>query len=596
MPTPPTAHRRLLAWVAEFAALTRPAAVVWCDGSDAERAALLAGLEHSGAAIRLRRPGSWLFRSHPSDVARIEERTFIACRREKDAGPTNRWADPETLKATMRGLFAGCMQGRTLYVVPFAMAPAGSPLERIGVELTDSPYVVVNMGLMARVGTPVLEHLGDDGDFIPCLHSVGAPLAPGAVDVAWPCAPLERKYIAHFPEDCAVWSFGSGYGGNALLGKKCLALRLASVLARDEGWMAEHMLILALTSPAGRTYHMAAAFPSACGKTNLAMLRPTLPGWTVRCLGDDIAWMRVGEDGRLWAVNPEHGFFGVAPGTSTTTNPAAMATISADTIFTNVALTDDDDVWWEGLGPAPAHLIDWQGQDWTPGCGRVAAHGNARFTVSAERCPVLDARWQDPAGVPIDAILFGGRRPRTIPLVCEALNWAEGVALGSAIGSETTAAALGAQGVLRRDPFAMLPFCGYHMADYCAHWLTMGQRLGTQAPRLYTVNWFRKTTDGRWLWPGFGDNARVLAWIVARLEGSATGVHTAVGILPAPGELEVTGLDLAPDDLATLTRLDGPGWRDELVAMTEFHASLGEKLPSELVATVARMQAALPAD
>jgi phosphoenolpyruvate carboxykinase (GTP) len=592
----PTAHAGLLAWVDEITALVQPQAVRWCDGSVAERDQLLAMMEASGAAIRLSRPGSWLFRSHPSDVARVEDRTVIACRSRDDAGPTNNWCDPEQLRATMRGLFAGCMAGRTLYVVPFAMAPEGSPLEIIGVELTDSPYVVVSMGLMARMGRAVLDRLGGDGAFVPCLHSLGAPLAEGASDSAWPCAPMERKYIAHFPEDRTVWSFGSGYGGNALLGKKCLALRLGSWLAREQGWMAEHMLILALTAPSGKTYHIAAAFPSACGKTNLAMLRPTLPGWTVRCLGDDIAWMRIGADGRLWAVNPEHGFFGVAPGTSPATNPAAMATIGRDTLFTNVALTPDGDVWWEGLGPAPATAIDWQGQPWQPGCGRVAAHGNARFTVAAGQCPVIDPRWQDPQGVPIDVILFGGRRPGIVPLVTEALSWEHGVTLGSAIGSETTAATIGQAGLLRRDPFAMLPFCGYHMGDYCQHWLDMGARLGAKAPRIFSVNWFRKDAAGRWLWPGFGDNCRVLAWIAARLEGTAVGRTTPLGILPAAGELNLDGLALAPGDLDQLIGIDRAGWLGELAAIDTFHGRLAPRLPAALTAEVARMRAGLAAD
>ena len=596
MPDAPTTHSRLLAWVAEITALTQPDAVQWCTGTRAERDALLAMMERSGSATKLTRPGSWLFRSHPSDVARIEDRTVIACHHRDDAGPTNNWCDPEQLRATMHGLFAGCMRGRTLYVVPFAMAPAGSPLEQIGIEITDSPYVVVSMGMMSRMGSAVLADLGVDGAFIPCLHSLGAPLEKGEVDVAWPCAPMEKKYIAHFPEDRTVWSFGSGYGGNALLGKKCLALRLGSWMAREQGWMAEHMLILALTSPGGNTYHIAAAFPSACGKTNLAMLRPTLPGWTVRCLGDDIAWMHIGADGRLWAVNPEHGFFGVAPGTSLATNPAAMATIASDTLFTNVALTPDGDVWWEGMGPAPANALDWQGQPWQPGCGRVAAHGNSRFTVAAERCPVIDPHWQDPQGVPIDVILFGGRRPGVIPLVTEALDWEHGVTLGSAIGSETTAATIGQSGLLRRDPFAMLPFCGYHMGDYCQHWLDMGARMGAKAPRIFSVNWFRKDAGGRWLWPGFGDNSRVLAWIAARLDGSATGRSTPIGILPAPGELDLAGLAVPAADLEQLISLDAAGWRSELDAIDAFHSRLAPRLPAALTAQVARMRAGLAGD
>ncbi len=587
---PPTSHARLLTWVAEVVALCRPAAVQWCDGSIEEFRALTALMVANGTLIALdpaKRPGSFLARTHPSDVARVEERTFICSARREDAGPTNNWAEPQAMLTTLRGLFAGAMAGRTLYVVPFCMAPIGSPVAKIGIELTDSPYVAASMRLMTRMGVAALKALGADGAFIPCLHSVGAPLAPGQRDVAWPCeADPARKYIVHFPDQPAIWSYGSGYGGNALLGKKCLALRIASRMARDEGWMAEHMLILHLTSPAGQDHYLTAAFPSACGKTNLAMLEPALPGWTVRCLGDDIAWLHIGADGRLRAVNPEAGFFGVLPGTSARSNPAAIATIARDTIFTNVALTADGDVWWEGLSETPPEgLTDWQGRAWSATSATSAtpaAHPNARFTVAAARCPVIDQRWDDPAGVPISAILFGGRRPGVIPLVNQAFSWEHGVFLGATTGSETTSATLGRTGVLRRDPFAMLPFCGYHMGDYLGHWLEMGERLGALAPKIFFVNWFRKGADGRYLWPGFGENMRVLKWITDCVAGAGVSQPSAIGLLPTPGSLDTDGLGLTPSALHELFDVDVAGWKREVTLIAEFFRSLGERLPGRL--------------
>ncbi len=584
-------NKKLLAWVEETRMMCQPDDVVWCDGSKDEYDRMMNILVEAKLAIKLNesnRPNSYHFRSDPSDVARVEDRTYIASQKKEDAGPTNNWIDPVELKTIMKALFSGCMTGRTMYVVPFSMGPVGSPISKIGFEITDSPYVVVNMHIMTRAGTKILDILGEDDDFIPCLHSVGKPLAEGETDEGkWPCAPIEKKYVAHFPEENLIWSFGSGYGGNALLGKKCLALRIASAMCRREGWMAEHMLILRLTSPEGKRYHIAAAFPSACGKTNLAMLRPTIDGWKCECVGDDIAWMKQGKDGRLYAINPEAGFFGVAPGTSYSSNPMAMDSIKSNAIFTNCVVDDDNNVWWEGMETDCNHGIDWKGREWTPESGEKGAHPNARFTASASQCPVICEDWENPEGVPIDIFIFGGRRANVMPLVHQSFNWDHGVFLGATAASEPTAAAIDVKAKLRRDPMAMLPFCGYNIGDYWQHWFEMGDKLRDKAPSIFYVNWFRKNDNGECLWPGYGDNSRVLKWMCERIDGKASAVQTPIGLMPSSEELDLSGLDIAKGSVEELLKVDVEAFKAELDDLDEFMGKVGEFLPERMKRQIA---------
>ena len=588
-------NEKLNTWIKEVADMCQPDSIYWCNGTKEEYDRMMAKMIAGGSATVLeKRPNSFLFRSDPSDVARVEDRTYISTSSRDEAGPTNNWVAPAELKETMKGLYQGCMKGRTMYVIPFSMGPIGSPIAKIGIEISDSPYVVCNMHIMTRVSSRVLDLLDAGEDFIPCLHSIGAPLAEGQKDVQWPCAPIESKYISHFPEENLVWSFGSGYGGNALLGKKCLALRIASAMAKREGWMAEHMLILRLTNPEGKQYHIAAAFPSACGKTNLAMMRPTIPGWKCECIGDDIAWMKIGPDGRLYAINPENGFFGVAPGTSYDTNPMAMETVRENVIFTNCALTDDGDVWWEGMtDEVPSHLIDWKGRDWTPDSRVEAAHPNARFTALASQCPVICKDWENPAGVPIDIFIFGGRRSSVVPLVYEAHNWDHGIFLGATAASETTSANIGAVGNLRRDPFAMTPFCGYNMGDYFRHWLDMGDRLGKNAPKIFYVNWFRKSPEGMFLWPGFSDNSRVLKWMCERIDGKIGAQKTPIGLLPVDGDLDLRGLTLSPDNLKELMSVDTHAWSAEVPDIERHFSKFGDRLPERLTRQLQELRSRL---